>query len=211
MYKQYKHLVIEDPDDPPTESEIRAIEQKLGSILPPNFIDFLNVANGGSLEDYILTVVHSGQPEVMGFSRIFTTRETSPVSFLAIIEMERNSHYASIPEKVLPFAEDGGGSTLYLDLRESDHSPVMAFIHGLPAWTGSQQPKDQLIKIADSFSEYLDMLEFDFEYPRQLLLEAISANDEKRIAANIEYLDLALPNWREVWGIDTDGLQSSQG
>jgi len=202
MYKRYKHLVIQKSDDPPTAAEIRKIERVLGAKLPADFLDFLFVGNGSYLGDYLITVPLKPNAQVMTFS-LFTTKR-GPDSFLNEIKSQRTS-YIKTPEKVLPIAQNGGGSYLYLDLRERGTSPVVAFIHGLPVWTGLPQ-QDELIKIADNFSDYLDLLQFDADYNKSLLVDAIAAKDDKRIAACIEYLDSALPGWRQTLGVDIDRL-----
>ena len=204
MYKRYKNLIIEDPDDPPTHYEIRAIEQALEAKLPYDFLDFLDVANGGNWGDYHFTVPLKPRPEDMGFGQIFSTKRYSYRSFLDKLAIHTSPEYVfRIPKKVLPIAEDGGGSYLYLDFRVKDKSSVVAFIHGLPSWTGLHQ-KDTVIQIADSFTDYLNGLKFDVDSYKQHLENLIARNETKYISATIDYLELALPDWRDLFGIDYD-------
>jgi hypothetical protein len=209
MDKRFRHLLIEDPDDPPTEDEIRAIERKLKAKLPTDFLDFLDVANGGQLSNYHVIVPLEPKPEKMGFGGIFTTKGNGLNSFLGGLEMHRSPKYIfEIPEKVLPFAM-GGNSFLYLDLRNENLSAVLAFVEGLPAWTGRHQ-HNTLVKLADKFTDYIDLVTFDVEEYKGFLLAAIAHNDKPAISGIIDYLELALPNWREVFDMNYDDGRPKQ-
>ena len=215
MYRRYQHLVIEDSDEAPTEDEIRDIEWALDAKLPDDFLDFLDVANGSSLESYYVTVQLSPDPEDtedLSFSPIYSTKTTGYGSFL--FELERRTAFDPtspywIPEKVLPIADGAGDVHLYLDLRREGQSPVMAFISGLPEWTGLHQ-ENTLVKVADNFTDYIAMLKFDVEDYKEHLLNLIAKNETKYISATIDFLELALPNWRDVFGFDYDDGRPKQ-
>ncbi|MEO1290208.1 MAG: SMI1/KNR4 family protein, partial [Chloroflexota bacterium] len=201
MYKLYKDFVIENPEDPPTHDEVKAIEKAVKAKLPEDFLEFLNVANGASLDGYYFVATLKPQPETINLSQILSTRKASR-SFLSELEFQTRSQNAyQIPEKVLPIALCGGDVNLYLDLRTNGKSPVVAFIHGLPEWTGLQQ-HDTVTSIADNFSAFLNSLTFDSDFYKQHLQKMISQNEVRYIVATIKYLDLALPNWRDVFGFD---------
>lgn len=64
----------------------------------------------------------------------------------------------SIPEKVLPFALDGGNSSgVYLDLTLEGKGRIVAFVHGLPEWIGRER-QDKFVEIAANFNQYLELL-----------------------------------------------------
>ena len=131
------------------------------------------------------------------------------ILFLHEIEIHQSEKYIfHIPEKVLPFASDGS-SYLYLDLRDEAQACVLAFVHGLPTWTGLYQ-HNTLVKLTDTFSDFIDLLKLDVEEAKELLLAAIARDDKPAISANIDFLELALPNWRAVFGIDYDDGRPKQ-
>jgi hypothetical protein len=120
--------------------------------------------------------------------------------------LQRHTHpekIFQIPEKILPIAEGAGEAYLYLDLRVEGKNPVLALISGLPQWTGLHQ-ENTVIKLADSFSDYLNALEFDADFYKSHLATMIARQETKYILATIDYLEFALPNWRELYRIDYD-------
>jgi hypothetical protein len=162
MLTQYKHVTIVNYDGPPTSDEIAALETELGAGLPPKFRDFLDVANGGYLP-YLVNVPPAPDGEPMSFNRIFSTRpnangELSYGTFIG--ELRNKPKMLGIPDKVLPFADDGGGSSIYLDLTVEGKGRVVAFIHGLPSWTGLRE-QDAFVEVADTFSHFVGQLYVD--------------------------------------------------
>lgn len=114
-YSVFRHLAIERAKPPPTSDEIAAIETLLGARLPRLFVEFLQVANGGSLEYVIDVPVGDVDSEQLSFSAIFSTENQSGrETFLDEIRTARE--HAKVPKGVLPFARNGGGSMAYLDL-----------------------------------------------------------------------------------------------
>jgi len=152
----YKHLRIYHAKGEPSASEISEIEDLLDAKLPTSFLDFLKAANGGYFE-FCIDI----EGDSLSFGSIYQTGKDSNGSygfgtFVGEIESERNG-FLEIPRQVLPFASDGGGSYVYLDLTEEGNGRVVAFVHGLPEWTGKPQ-EDRFIELAASFDEYLDLL-----------------------------------------------------
>lgn len=197
MYTKYRNIIIENADKPPSNDEIKEIEKILNAKIPEDFLEFLKVGNGGDIEYHLFDVPLEPHSQTTMFSPIYSTKKSSHNDFL--YELKSHKERFQIPEKVLPIA-GGTHDYLYLDLRDGK-SDVMAFIAGLPAWTGRHQ-QDALVKIADNFSDYLDGLIFDAHYWEQHLQKLIAENETKYILSTIEYLDLALPNWREIFGFD---------
>jgi len=72
----------------------------------------------------------------------------------------RNSVYsllASWPEhdlsdRIVPFAEDGGGNYLCFDYRQSDVPQIVFYFHELSG-------EDGIMKVCDTFEEFLDRLQ----------------------------------------------------
>jgi hypothetical protein len=68
IYSRYRHLAIEGSKPPPTEAQLRAIETLLEATLPESFVEFLRVANGGSIEYMIDVPMSNGKTEQLSFS-----------------------------------------------------------------------------------------------------------------------------------------------
>jgi cell wall assembly regulator SMI1 len=150
----YRHLEFESEAPPPTSEEIAAIESELGSVLPSDFREFLEVANGAYL-DYSIDVRTSETEEPLCFCGIFSTHGDEPETFLG--ELKSFRELWQLPTAILPFARDGGGSCVFLDLTPDGGGAIVAFIEGLPGWAGLTQASG-FVRLADSFREYVDKL-----------------------------------------------------
>src|SRR5262249_53850950 len=164
-YSRYGPLAIERAKPAPTDSQLAAIETLLGARLPASFRDFLRVANGGSLA-YVVDVpmgsgnMGSGKIEQLCFSGIFSADEGTFCDETFVGEIRSAREYVKIPQGVLPFARDGGGSVVYLDLSGEGNGRVVAFVMGLPEWTG-RRTESAFIELASSFDEYVAKLRID--------------------------------------------------
>ncbi len=207
MLTRYKHIVIEDFKGPPDLREFEAIEQELGAALPSSFRQFLEVANGGTLKYSVLVpLLPNGDREPMfdemTFCNLFYAGRDHNGEYgdgTLIGEVRSHRHSKIIPEKVLPFAQDTEDSTLYLDLTESGHGRIITFEAFQPVWTNLED-NDAWVEVAPTFDEYLSRLYLDDDFLEEtfnLLGKAVSDGDEERVRANREYLDAAVPDWRE--------------
>lgn len=157
MERTYKHLKIEGAKEPPTLEEIKEIENNLGAKLPQDFLDFLNVANGGYIN---FSIDINGEP--ISFCSIHSSgkNENGEYGYGTFIGemLSDRENIISIPEKVLPFALDGGNSSgVYIDLTPEGNGRIVAFVHGLPEWTGRER-QDKFVEIAANFNQYLELL-----------------------------------------------------
>lgn len=218
---RYRNLVIRDFAGEPTESELEAIEQELGASLPPDFIEFLKVGNGGctdysarvpppdgefiGLSRIYSTMLHQEtlSPNILGrLARLFQTdpKEKQPMgTFLGEIRLSRQTR--AMPREVLPFADDGGECDFYLDLTAEGQGRVVVFRGGLPAWTG-RPSEDAFFPVADSFVTFIDSLSVEPDLAENMLTDAIAEQDAEELAAVKEILDSGLPGWRETLGTD---------
>jgi cell wall assembly regulator SMI1 len=192
-YRIFRHLAIDGSKPAPSEADIRALEHELGAALPPSFREYLNAANGGYLEYCINVPTGHGNTESMLFGSLFGIgdKHSRYETFSSEIELARECH--DIPKGVLPFARDGGGSTVFLDLTTEGKGRVIAFVYGLPAWAG-KRTESSFIELAASFDEYVSKLHVD----RELLFDQLE-NDVSELAhieATEEWLDIGLPDWR---------------
>ncbi len=202
MITRYRHLVISGFVGEPVQSELEAIEQKLGASLPVDFVEFLNVANGGNTVFSASVPPSDGEP--IGLSSLYSTKsagtgESIYETFLGQIELARQN--PTMPEEVLPFADNGGGSTFYLDLTPDGQGRVVVFRHGLPAWTG-RPSDDAFIQVARTFVEFVDSLFIETDYAKVILEDAIASQGEEYIAVVKASIDVGFPDWRERLGMD---------
>jgi hypothetical protein len=192
-YTRFRHLAIERARPAPTEEQLAAIEDLLGAPLPASFRQFLQVANGGYLEYVIDVPFGDGKSEPLSFCGIFSTEDGDFCDGTFVGEIRSSREYQKIPPGVLPFARDGGGSMVYLDLSPDGDGRVVAFVEGLPEWTGLRTQSDY-IDLASSFDEYVDQLRID----REAVIDHLThdAKTEGHVDATEEWLDMGMPSWR---------------
>ena len=193
-YSRYRHLAIEGAKPPPSESQLHEIEELLDAKLPASFKEYLQVANGGYLEYVIDVPMESGQSEPLSFCGLFTADSGTFCDETFVGEIRSGREYAKIPKGVLPFARDGGGSIVYLDLSPTGNGRVVAFVQGLPAWAG-KRTESALIELAPTFDQYVDMLRIDLEAAVDHLEN--DATDLSHITATEEWFDIGYPTWRD--------------
>ena len=192
-HTQYRHLAFEGAKSPPTEEQLRAIEEELGAELPLSFKEYLTAANGGYLEYTIEVRMKSGKTEFMSFCGLFSADIGAFCDETFIGEIRSGREYAKIPKGVLPFARDGGASIVYLDLTPEGNGRVVAFVMGLPEWTGLRT-ESAFIEVASSFDDYVDKLRIDVDAVIDHLEHDVTELSE--ITAIEERLDVGMPGWR---------------
>lgn len=205
-YTTYRHLAVEGAKPPPSEAQLHAIEDELGAKLPPSFREYLNAANGGYLEYVIDVPTGTGQVEGLSFCGLFSADIGTFCDETFIGEIRSGREYTKIPKEVLPFARDGGGSIVYLDLTPQGNGRVVAFVEGLPAWAG-KRTESAFVEIASSFDDYVNKLRVDIEAVIDHLEN--DASELSHIAATEEWLDIGLSNWRSNLSL-TGAIQSAK-
>jgi hypothetical protein len=193
-YSRYRHLAIERAKPAPTDTQLAAIENLLGARLPASFRDFLRVANGGYLEYVVDVRMGSGKTEPLCFGGLFSADEGTFCDGTFVGEIRSAREYVKIPQGVLPFARDGGGSVVYLDLSLGGNGRVVAFVTGLPEWAGLRT-ESAFIELASSFDEYVAKLRIDRDTVIDQLLD--DASNLSHVDATEEWLDIGMPRWRE--------------
>ena len=157
MSGKFGYLEIEGAKNKPTLQEIEDIESLLGAKLPQDFLDFLEIANGAYL-DYCVHIPPDN--EELSFCTVYQTGKDDNglygyETFIGEIEMQRQ--HKNTPKEILPFARDGGSSVVYLDLTREGNGQVVAFVDGLPGWTGHRQ-ESAFVVLASSFLNYTKLL-----------------------------------------------------
>jgi SMI1 / KNR4 family (SUKH-1) len=193
-HSRYRHLAIKRAKPSPTDTHLAAIETLLDAHLPASFRDFLRVANGGYLEYVIDVPTGTGKTEPLCFCSLFLADEGTFCDGTLIGEIRSAREYLKIPQGVLPFARDGGGSIVYLDLSPKGNGRVVAFVTGLPEWAGSRT-ESAFIELASSFDEYVAKLRIDRDVVIDQLLD--DPTDMLDVDAIEEWLDIGMPRWRE--------------
>lgn len=168
------------------------MEEALGASLPGSFREFLRAAGGGALEYVFDVPTPRGGTEPMTFGAIFSTHASDPENLLR--ELASARELIKVPPGVLPFARDGGGSVVYLDLSPEGGGRVVAFLDARPAWTGRERASG-FVELATSFDAYVEKLRIDREYVIESLEQEVSA--PSHVDATEEWLDIGMPGWRE--------------
>jgi cell wall assembly regulator SMI1 len=192
-YTRFRHLAIERAKPAPTAGQLTAIEKLLGASLPPSFLEFLKVANGGYVEYVIDVPFGEGRSEELSFCGIFSADDGDFCDETFVGEIRSARQYKQVPPGVLPFARDGGGSMAYLDLSPEGKGRVVAFVEGLPEWAG-RRTNSAFIELAPSFDEYVSKLRIDRGAVIDHLLH--DAQNTAHVDATEEWLDIGIPMWR---------------
>lgn len=199
-FRPYRRLQCWGPFQEVTRRDIRRLERHVGHQLPEAYVQFMLVANGGTLE-YCVDLPPGGAGMPVAFTRLYTVTPDAEGGFgygtvLGEKRQLPHAHYAAdLPEDLLPIADDGGGSSLFLRLDPDHRGEVLAFVHGLPAWAGGTE-QDTAGHVAADFDAYLDMLYIEEDYAQELWEDAQGDADWR--AAVGSWLDGGLLGWRDL-------------
>ncbi|HLY75996.1 MAG TPA: SMI1/KNR4 family protein [Planctomycetota bacterium] len=190
----YKGLIVDRFNSPPSSEDIRRVEMELGCSLPADYRAMIDACNGASLNYFTTVELAFGRRETMGYCSFHAV---SPGEWGTLpFELAQIRRWPGFPaQKVLPIARDGGGSVLFLDLREGCR--VLAFVDGLPAWTG-REGNESLVPVAKSLDEYLAGMVIPDEIAKDHL-ETFDVTPES-VRATAEWLDSRCVDWRRKCG-----------
>ena len=196
----HRGRVLWGPFDDVMAADLDHVEQAIRHTLPDDYRDFLLVANGGTLPYAVRLPPEDAGGELLEFSAL--TRVGGAHGLAAAWSNFGNTGMAKhLPRGLLETAQDGGGSTLYIDLRDDTFGSVWAFVFGLPEWTGSNR-STMGGPVAPSWNAYLDMLTLDQGYAQEVWEEAQANPDDEWTEAVISWLDSGLPDWRTAsWAV----------
>jgi hypothetical protein len=197
MLTRYGNLMVYLAEDhvAPMAEAFAELEELLGWPLPPDYQHFLEACNGAYLNYQIEVVAPDGARDYLGFGITFALAgdggpDTNPFEL-----MEAREADGFPQEGVLPVARDAEGNGLCLDLR--DGARVVAFVHGVPAWSDLVE-HESLIEVAPSFQDYLERLFIPDGVAEQAIEEFDGAEGaDIAIEAMIEWLDSGNDDWRE--------------
>lgn len=192
--RAYRGHVLWGPFDAAGPKDIELVEQVIGRALPRDYRDFILAANGGTLPYAVRLPPEGDGGRLLEFSTLRSLRgnfslATAWTNFGSTVMAEH------LPHGLLAVAQDGGGSTLYIDLRDESFGSVWAFVFGLPEWTGSSTTNMGGLD-ASNWDAYMHMLTIEEDYAQEVWQEAQIDPDEDWTRAVVAWLDSGLPDWR---------------
>lgn len=198
--RRWGHLVVWGPFTAVTDADLRRIEEVIGLPLPADYRDFLAAVHGGTLQYAVRLPPHDPGGHLVEFSQLFAAKGDGAGTLVGEWRSHPSTYLAELlPAPILPVARDGGGSMLFLDLREESHGAVWAFVHGLPAWAGGVN-QDRGGVVAPSWTEYLDMLVIDEQMAEEIWTDARERAEPGWLPSVVHWLDAGIPAWRaEPW------------
>jgi hypothetical protein len=215
--RRYRGRVVFGPFTPVEPDEIRALESEIGQALPSGYGDFVHAINGGTL-DYAIRMPSSAGGESLAFTDLYLPGRDRDGAYgygtlIGEYRMRRQSWWAEhvCLDNLMPIARDGGDDTLYLDLNLETQGRLVAFVYGLPTWTG-QSSENALVTVAESIDDYVDRLHIDEENAKSAWNAVTSdpANAWRRITE--DWLDDGLPDWRtRHWAERDDDQRVREG
>lgn len=192
--RSHRGRVLWGPFDAVDLDEVEQLEQTIDRRLPADYREFIVLASGGTLPYAVRLPPGDADGELLEFDTL--TRVGGNFNLAAAWKNFGNTVFAEhLPNGLLEVARDGGGSTLFLDLRDESFGSVWAFVFGLPSWTGSSRSTIGG-QVAPSWNDYLDMLTLDEDYAREVWEEAHINPDPDWTTAVVAWLDSGLPEWR---------------
>ena len=191
----YRGRVLWGPFNAVGPKDVDLVEHVIGRALPKDYRGFISAANGGTLPYAVrLPPQSDNDGKLIEFSALRSVRGDFSLTaswndFGSTVMAEH------LPHGLLGVAQDGGGSTLYIDLRDESFGSVWAFVFGLPEWTGSSRSNMGGL-VAPSWDAYMDMLTLEEDYAQEVWQEAQIDPDEDWTRAVVAWLDSGLPDWR---------------
>lgn len=193
----HKNLVIIDAQEKPSEKEINQLEAELGVGLPSSYRAFLDDANSGDLGNYFVEVEHPEMKVPRSFGFLYGTKPKNPGMPIGSFEFEvaESRMHAQLPQQVLPIARDDSGCELFIDMTPDGQGSIIAFIQGIEGW--ENQPKENAyVFVADSFEDYLGMLQLEKDFCVEQLNEAVEHKSDDTITDLVAFLNKAYADWR---------------
>jgi hypothetical protein len=199
VMRRYRGRVLYGPFASLDPGDMQALEAETGYPVPVAYRAFLEVAHGGSL-DYSVRVPPGPDGEIIAFSDLYRAGrdDRGEYGFGTLTgEYRQWAKIIGAGRALLPIAHNGGGDTLFLELDGQSPGRVIAFIHGLPSWTGLTG-QDTVAVVGDSFDAYLDSLFISEDIAEMAWEDAqnIDSSDPWHDAVEA-WLNEGLPGWRE--------------
>ena len=138
--------------NPPIESnEVAAFERHVGISFPASYKEFLLATNGGRPLKSDFPIMDGSTSNIHVFLGIGVSTPTSELDYAY------EQYGGALPQGVVPIANDDCGNYVCLDVR-SGHDRIFFWDKSHFWSTGEWREKD-LHEVADSFEQFLDLLE----------------------------------------------------
>jgi cell wall assembly regulator SMI1 len=151
----YAHSLTWKRCQPPVDDGVvEQLEQALGVTFPHDFRELMKRCHGGSpVEREHFDFYYVGGQHEAGscLGALLTLYPEDSNGILKTIETL--SYDDQLPEKVIPFAEDGGGDMMCLDYRDDPEHPTVVY------WSHEEPKETSISPLADSFTKFLDSLQ----------------------------------------------------
>jgi hypothetical protein len=196
MLARFRHVLIKNPLGPFLPEELNKVEQELGAALPALFTEFLTVAHGGTVE-----FIANAESEEVSLGMVFAVGPDKQGEYgngTLLGELRKHRAEMGIPHQVLPFSQGGGDAWHYLDMTPEKGGSVVIYLEGLPEWTG-RSDESAFVQVAPTFEAFLNALHVDESDAIGNLRNALAKGHKDWTAANLEYLQLCLPEWRQTY------------
>jgi len=135
----------------PSQNMISEFEDEFGISLPNDYIRFLKESNGGHPELNLFTPVGNSDDNHFTIDYFYHLTNDDRESLTSVWRVTRDWQQ-KLGQGCVPFGRDGGGNQLYLDF--SSNEAIFLCIH---------DEDFKKIKVAPSFSAFLDLLEEDLD------------------------------------------------
>jgi hypothetical protein len=144
---------------PVGEASIRDVEHELGFQFPDDFRECIKVCHGGTPEPNCFDVVGDSRRFGTCLGALMQFDRGSPDGIL-----ESTAEFAingDCPAGVIPFGDEGAGGFIcfYFNPERPNTSPSVIF------WHRTGYPKQEFMFLANSFSEFLDLLRHGVPIP----------------------------------------------
>ena len=194
--RRWGDLVLWGPFSPVGDADLDAVEHAIGHRLPRDFREFVKVAHGGTIQYAVRLPPDDPDGELIEHCRLYEAVGDGPDTLIGAWRSHPSTFlHELLPWPILPVAGDGGGSELYLDLREDSLGTVWAYVHGLPAWAGGDD-RDRGGVVAASWTDYLGMLVLHEDLAREIWQDARDGAEADWLPSVVHWLDAGLPGWR---------------
>ena len=198
IVRRWENLVLWGPFSSVSDTDLDRVERTIGVALPPGYRRFMKVAHGGTLQYAVRLPPDDPTGRVVEFSNLYEVVGDGSGTLIGEFRAHPSTFMAEeLPAPLLPVARDGGGSELYLDVREEFHGTVWAFMHGLPHWAGGDE-QDRGGVVAASWDDYLGMLFIDEEMAQEIWEDAVAGAEDDWLGPVMDWLDAGLPGWRDL-------------
>lgn len=163
----YNELEIDELDtakyDPLPDEMIVNLENTLGVILPGDYKIMLQNHHGDSPLESDIRDQETAEVMIGGMGNLLNADPADSNSVYSCAEY--------VADRVIPFAEDGGGNFTCFDYRNGIHSPQIVF------WFHEYDEDENYSLLASSFSEFIERLEIPEDVIEDLLEQGLLPED----------------------------------